>query len=500
MARLRTRADHAPARPQRRRMALAFATIVALIPPAPGLEPSQSRLPSPTRSSERVTMIRPTASPTSNPSKASRPLPDFTGETAAAFAPAATAAPAPPGTAPSSPAGAPTVPGRPAEATETAGDAVGPLGAITSPDVGEHCADDLGAEALTRFFSDRIGAFGGADYQRAVRLPDDRVLWTFQDAFIDGALLHNVAMVQSGRCFSRLGPTDRSWLLDDLTSSMRRWHWILDGVVSTGGDRVHLYVVEMEETGSQYLSRTRPRVLRRVVLDATTLEVVDIVVEPPTGDDLYGWSVTEGADFTYLYSHCYQQFGYETPLGFGSCAADVRLARVPRGQPESPRTFWDGTGWTTDHTDAVPVVDARLVYSGNNPAQIRFDGTRFVLVEKRDDWFGSAVEFASSDSATGPFRHVATVAEPLRCDAATCNSYFATWLPWTDDGRLIWSISHNRWDGTETATHLEDYRPTFHSIELPSTQPSPIRNVPPDTTVPRATSSGAGLAFGYSES
>lgn len=44
-------------------------------------------------------------------------------------------------------------------------------------------------------------------------------------------------------------------------------------------------------------------------------------VEPPTGDDLYGWSVAEDAEFTYLYSHCYQQFGYDTLLG---------LARAPR--------------------------------------------------------------------------------------------------------------------------------------------------------------------------
>ena len=473
MARLLFQPDGAPARTQRRGVALVFASVMALVPPTPRLEPSPIHAASSPTSTEPVTMIRTAASGTPTQTKAGRPSPSFADDTVpAAFAPAAVAAPGPPSTTPPH-ASTPTSPGRRTGATGTGQDAGTPPGPITSPDAGEHCADDLGAEALTRFFSDRIGEVGGADYQRAVRLPDDRVLWTFQDAFVDGALVHNIAMVQSGRCFSRLGSTSRSWLLGDLTSNFRRWHWILDGVVSADGRRVHLFVVEMEETGPRYLSRTRPRVLRRVVLDATTLAVVDIVVEPTTGDDLYGWSITEDADFTYLYSHCYQQFGYDTPLGFGACASDVKLARVPRGDPESPRTFWDGTGWTTDHTDAVPVVDARFVYSGNNPAQIRFDGTRFVLVEKRDDWFGTTVEFASSDSATGPFRHVATVAEPLRCDAATCNSYFATWLPWTDEGRLIWSISHNRWDGAETATHLHDYRPTFHSIELPAAHPSP---------------------------
>lgn len=471
MAGLRFRTDGAPTRTQRRGAALAVVSVLTFVPSTPTFERSLPDASSPSTTTEPVTMIRPTASGTSTSSGASRPSAAFTVDTAAAFVPTPSAPPAPPSTTRSR-VGTPGL-GRPTELTGTAGAPSGPLGAITSPDVGDHCADGLGAEALTRFFSERIGAFGGADYQRALRLPDDRVLWTFQDAFVDGALLHNVAMVQSGRCFSRLGRTDRSWLLDDLTSNLRRWHWILDGVVSADDRRVHLYVVEMEETGPRYLSRTRPSGLRRVVLDAASLDVVDIVVEAPTGDDLYGWSVTEDAEFTYLYSHCYQQFGSDTLLGFGACAADVKLARIPRGRPESPRAFWDGSGWTTDHTGAVPVVDARLVYSGNNPAQIRFDGTRFVLVEKRDDWFGTTVEFAWSASPTGPFRHVTTVAQPLRCDAATCNSYFAAWLPWTDEGRLIWSISHNRWDGSQTATHLEHYRPTFHSIELAAARPSP---------------------------
>jgi hypothetical protein len=53
------------------------------------------------------------------------------------------------------------------------------------------------------------------------------------------------------------------------------------------------------------------------------------------------------------------------------------------------------------------------------------------------------------------------------CDPAVCNTYFAAWVPWRDSsGDLIWSIGHNRWTGSETPSHLADYRPTFHRIEL----------------------------------
>ena len=344
---------------------------------------------------------------------------------------------------------------------------IDPFAPVTSPDVGEHCAASLNAADITDFFAGTIGSFQGADYQRAFRLADGRVLWTFQDAFVSGTLVHNVGMVQSGRCFTMLNSGARSWLLGELTSHMQQWQWIFDGTMNADGTEVHLFVAQMNETGGSYLSRTRPTAVRRVVLDARTLTPIDVVEEAATGDDLYGWAVTADETYTYLYSHCYQQFGYETLLGFGECSVDVKLARVPLGQLDAPREFWDGTGWSGDHTQAVAVVDGRFAYSGNNPAQIRFDGERYLLVEKRDDWWGTTIEFGVADQPQGPFTHVTSIEQPLKCDASLCNTYFAAWVPWTDaGGEHIWSIGHNRTNGAETLSHLATYRPTFHTVSL----------------------------------
>ena len=76
---------------------------------------------------------------------------------------------------------------------------------------------------------------------------------------------------------------------------MSTWQWILGGEISRNGSRVHLFVVEMNETGGRYLAAPRPGVLRRVVLDAQTFAVVRTVQLPRTGLDLYGWSVTSDA-------------------------------------------------------------------------------------------------------------------------------------------------------------------------------------------------------------
>jgi len=338
----------------------------------------------------------------------------------------------------------------------------------TSPDVGAECADGLSAADLTAFFGAPIGSFQGADYQRAVRLPDDRVLWTFQDAFLDGVLAHNAGLIQSGRCFDLLNRDQRSWLFAGETIDERRWYWPLAGTPASDGTLISLFVVEMNEAGSTFLSHPIPTSVYRVELDASTLDVVATHDESATLPDLYGWSITDDGVHTYLYSHCFQQFGYDGPLGFGPCVEFVKVARVPVGDFDAPREYWNGSAWTLDHELAAPVIDGRFVMSGNNPAQIQFDGGRFLLVEKRDDWWGTTVEFGVSSRATGPFRSFASIPEPLACDRETCDTYFASWVPWREaDGSLIWSISCNLWDGRETCRRLDLYGPTFDTIPIP---------------------------------
>jgi hypothetical protein len=337
---------------------------------------------------------------------------------------------------------------------------------LSSPDVGAYCAEGLGARQLSKFFSGPIGDFGGADYQRAIRLPDDRVLWTFQDAFVGGRLVHNAALIQSGRCFTRLPLSNGAWLLGAATTRFERWHWILGGEVGRNGSTVHLFVAEMRERGDRYLESPRPVAVRRVVLDVGTLEVVRVSKRRRTGSDLYGWSVTSTPKFTYLYSHCYQQWGHDTVLGAGTCSEYVKVARVPRGRLGKAPRYWNGRRWVRNHRKAVPVIDGTFVFSGNNPAQIQFDGTRFVLVEKRDDWWGKTIEFGVSKSARGPFTHVKSVAEPVKCDPG-CNTYFASWVPWPGGkGRRLWMLGHNVRDGSTTASNLHIYRPTVHTVKL----------------------------------
>lgn len=351
-----------------------------------------------------------------------------------------------------------------------------PFAAVTSPDVGDHCADNLDANGLGDFFADTIGTFQGADYQRSFKLPDGRVLWTFQDAFVSGALVHNVGMVQSGRCFTTLNNGSRSWLLADQTRHMGQWHWIFDGAVSIDGTELSLYVAQMTaRTGNYIDGKVDVTALNRVVLDAATLEVKTVIAETIEGLDLYGWSVTNDADWTYLYSHCYLQFGH-SEFGTHECATDAKLARIPLGQFDADREFWDGGTWNPDPASAVNIVEGLFtvptVYgplpSTNNPVNVRFNGDRFVMISNPGDWWGNTIFIATADQPHGPW--VIQSEEELvvrKCEgtlAGGCSSYYASWVPWLDsNGDHIWAIGHNTW-GVDTTSALWVYRPTFYSI------------------------------------
>src|SRR4051794_16249576 len=88
--------------------------------------------------------------------------------------------------------------------------AADPLALPTSPNAGTYCATGRDAASLDAFFARPHGAYAGADYQRAYRLADGRVLWMFQDALVNTPsagqrIVHNMGMIQSGRCFRLLG-------------------------------------------------------------------------------------------------------------------------------------------------------------------------------------------------------------------------------------------------------------------------------------------------------
>ena len=347
-----------------------------------------------------------------------------------------------------------------------------PPGALPTP-------SDLG-----RLFDQEPAGVVGADYQRATALPDGRVLWTFQDAAVRTSggpivTVHNIAVLQQGACFSVLyrgsRANPRSYLFADQTDPFHRWYWPLDASLGSDG-RLYVYVAEMversQETPHVYLEHVEPLSTQVAVFDPATNAIVEYATPPNASAALYGWSVTDDADWTYLYGHCYRQFGYD-PYAFPpvnafdrACAGKVTVARVPRGELWAPYQYWDGASWQGSAGRAAALTG--LAAQRVNASQFRFAGNRFWVVDKEGDWWGDTIYLYVSERPTGPFRQIAAVPQPLKCPASDCNTFFADWVPAeavsVPSGRLVWGLSHNRWSGEPSA----QYRPTFHTIAAPA--------------------------------
>ena len=339
------------------------------------------------------------------------------------------------------------------------------------------CGGLVTAETLNETFTDSTDGLVGADYQRALELPDGRVFWTFQDAYIDDGvggltLLHNAAMIQTGSCFELLhGGTEGSpepWVGADTTDPYARWYWPLDGYVADA-DTMVLHFAEMVERSSGYLERTEPVATWMVEVDLTTMTVGPMERAPNPGEELYGFSVTTDDEYVFLYAHCHRQFGF-TEFGHDPCGADVLVARQPMDMPSSyPLEYWTDDGWSRNSRLAVNVAPETGPDGSPrhiNPMQVERDGDEWIAVTKVHDWWGDEIHVDTAPSPEGPW--TTTAVEPMPTGDDEIANYFATLVP-TDIGWAV-AVSHNRWDGSLSS----DYRPHFAPIDDRWTKSQPV--------------------------
>ncbi len=336
------------------------------------------------------------------------------------------------------------------------------------------CLADTSPASLTAFFASGDPIIG-ADYQRASPLPDGRTLWMFQDVLVrsraGSTFLHNAGLIQTGNCFALLQSGNYAapgnYVLHNATSMMRHWFWALGGDMGADG-KFHLLVAEMLERGPRYLSWTEPIATWNVSIDLADMSIAAYAPASDNSAALYGFSVTSDASYTYLYSHCYRQFGWDQFFHFDpplyahdfDCTPNVNVARVPRGRFDVALEYWNGYAWVADPAAAVPVIprENRLV----NPTQVIFDGHQFVAVTKEGDWWGDTIYLDVAPAAQGPWRTYNTIAVPDGC--SICNTYFASIVPWRAvDGSLILGLSRNTFEGILTGL----YSPRFFTAPPP---------------------------------
>jgi hypothetical protein len=338
------------------------------------------------------------------------------------------------------------------------------------------CAQGTTAGDLNGLFGKDVAGIDGADYQRVITLPDGRRLWLFQDVSLRlpsgrAKLVHNAALVQSGGCFTLLrsgtAAAPQPWIAASSTTPFHHWFWLLAGAPAANGT-LKVFVAELVERGPRYLTKTEPVRTWIATIALPSLKVLSLRPAPNSSAQLYGWSIATDQRYHYLYGHCYKQFGWGL-FGHHSCAANVTLARVPRGYLEATPTYWDGHGWTRNAYAAVNVAPLTGPHGERrtvNPMQITYTGRCWISITKVGDWWGGSIYLDSARSPVGPWHTTSIrVVRPLGAPNLY-NTYFASFL-WRSGTSYVIGLSNNRWDGAPTSA----YRPTFTT--LPATAWNP---------------------------
>jgi hypothetical protein len=331
------------------------------------------------------------------------------------------------------------------------------------------CVDNADASGLTQLFDRGLNGLSGADYQRAFALPDGRILWVFQDAFLhrpsgQDALVHNIGIVQTANCFSllRSGTAQRptSWVGAAATTDRLRWFWPLGGTV-IDHQRFVLFFAEFRESGATYLSQAHPVATWIATIDLKSMTPSSFHPAANPTAALYGWAVASDDNHTYLYAHCYRQFGYGY-LGHDTCTANVTIARAPRGNLDGPFQYWTGTIWSDNPNTAVniaPLTGPRGEPRAINPMQIARLNNHWISVTKEGDWWGTKIYIDTAAAPTGPWTTIDVLNADTLGSTNEYNTYFASLIP-TTQGHLLIGLSNNRWDGQQS----HNYRPTFRDL------------------------------------
>ena len=277
-------------------------------------------------------------------------------------------------------------------------------------------AAELEPAELCEVFDSRQSMLG-ADYQRAYALPDGRILWLFQDAFLSTStgpeLVHNVGLLQDGTDFELLRSGTSDWptpyLFADATQLHHHWYWPLGGDVGLDG-RLHVFVAELVERGPRLPDASSNRSRHgSSPSTSTTCTWSTLSRHPiPRANCMAGRSsrraTTPTCTPTAIASSGTTR--WRSPrtcrLHDYDCTADVTVARLPRGDFTARPEYWDGVEWGDDPLAAVPVIpqEGRIV----NPTQVAVHNGQFVAVTKEGDWWGNTIYLDVAPAAEGPWR------------------------------------------------------------------------------------------------
>jgi hypothetical protein len=252
-------------------------------------------------------------------------------------------------------------------------------------------------------YGDSGKGWSGGDGGQSIKLPDGRIVWLYDDIFIGkvinnarphAAFLHNAFVVQTGHKFTTLYglTTDKqptSFMNYNLTPGY--WYWSEGAIVSDGTLDVVYAAYYFKGKPTVFGFVRAGTVLARFSL--TKLQLESVVPLSTKGGILWGVSMLNKGDFTYMYG----TKGGDNPFVYENY---LYVARALKGGPLSHWQYFTGRIWVDDPAKVVPLTsDAAPNFSVTAVSNV------YVLTTMQDSWESNKLVVYFSCSPTGPFEN-----------------------------------------------------------------------------------------------
>lgn len=321
-----------------------------------------------------------------------------------------------------------------------------------------------------RTYAETGGGWTGGDSTYSLPLRGGRTGWFFSDTFLgtvnpdgsrpaDSPFVNQSIVVQTSKGFETVtggtpdAPTGIVPPEDD-----GRWYWIGDPASGSHGT-VQVPLLQFTRTGTgQWDWHWSGN--RLATLDGDTLKLQSIADLPSATDINWGsWTLQEGRT-TYIY-------GIADPGGVRS----AHVARTTDGSGLAGEwTFWDGTGWSSEEADAVPVAP----YVANEFSVARYRDGYLLITQDTSELFSTRIVARTSCSPLGPFSEgVELYRTPETglfgsygdADVFTYNAHEHPEMRQGD--RLLVTYNVNTFDNVgDVYDDASIYRPRFIDVEL----------------------------------
>jgi hypothetical protein len=262
-------------------------------------------------------------------------------------------------------------------------------------------------KAFTEYFR-QTNDWDAGDGAISLALSDGRVLWLFGDSYIDqldaatGTLpclfnARNAVLVQDPKDpahFHTLrNPSgERSFLRPPEAAKGAPWPCFWPGAGFQSGSNIYIYVMEMESNGQGGTLGFKGVGQSWAKLSCPELKVTGYTKMPEQNGISFGCGFfnDETSGMTYAYGN--------KGSGLGS---DVYVARFPTKNPEGAWTFWNGSAWIANVTNATAIGRGASFAVGVAKVNGKFLLTTSAFSVAADQ--GKDIFVSAADRPTGPF-------------------------------------------------------------------------------------------------